>query len=201
MLYQIFLRCCVAVVALLCSAFYLELLLVAPSSGGTDRKLNAVEDLIDVSKYDIFSVTFADKTVHKYSGAKRSAAVPSVVFRDEDTIRDIVEKRSPAVITGSSASKWPALDWDIWELAKKFPLLLGAAVAEDPQSSTVLLQYELDRGGMLSDAAMLPPARLVHDLFFVNFMLAFKNAAVRMFYSSDFRIFQRMIRVGAWSDI
>lgn len=189
--------CGAVFMCILAAALYANLLLVAdiPSSPSSIKSLAAINNLIDATKYELFSVSFADKSARFFSGGTDAASVPVTSYRTDDTIVEIVDKRLPIVLTGSSASSWNALKWDIWELAKKFPLLLGVVVQKDGDASPMLLQHDREPGGMITEAAAVQPAETVEELLLINFLLSFKSAPVRMFYSTDFRIFQRMVQV------
>lgn len=194
-------QCCVrfgaVILAVLLSAVYVELLLRSDLRHAQTFS-SGVKDFVDLSKYDLFSTSYTDKRVKPFHSGIEAIPVPVVHFQSEDTVRNAVEHREPAVIVNSSANHWGALEWDIWELAKKFPLLLGTAVSKDPESSTILLENDREPGGMITEASgMLQPAVVVQDMLFVSFLNTFKDKAVRMFYSSDFRIVQRMIDVSS----
>ena len=157
---------------------------------------DVISRLSEKGKFPLFSTLVPDKEVYHFAADKVLTSVKSAVYVNDDDIRLLVDKRMPCVLTGSSASRWKALDWDLWTLSKQFPLLLGTAVVEGLSESTVLLSYDRDPGGMLNDHGDISPAEVVQDMFFINFLLSCKNSALRMFYASDFRIFERMLKVG-----
>ena len=166
-----------------------------PKDNNQRSPMSAMDKMVDYSKFELFSGSLAAKKVNHFVSEKVPISVPTVTYSGDDTIRDIVHKREPRVLLASRASQWGALHWDLWDLAKKLPLLMGVAATEDEATATVVLQHERDPGGMLTEQPGIPLAKITENMFFFNFLLAFKNAAVRMFYYGDFRIFQRMINV------
>jgi hypothetical protein len=197
-------KCCslktASVILVAIVAIFFGLLTLTSEPTPVNQIERTIPGIVDASKFPLFLGPVIGKTVHHFKSEKAALSVPTVLFVNDDSIRDIVEHRQPAVLLGSSASKWKALDWDLWELAKKLPLLLGTAVTEDTSasssdSSVLLLEHEREPGGMLTDEGSLAPAAVMDDIFFVNFLIFFKDVTKRMFYSSDFRIFERMIKV------
>lgn len=157
-----------------------------------DSHKTTLERIIKDMKFPLFQEPIHGKAVTSFTKSN-SKPVQRVTWASVETTREIVESREPAVLLGSSASHWKALHWDLWELSVRLPILMGVAFTNNP--GPLLLENEREEGGMITVEGLIEPCKLSDDFFFINFLLSFKNAAIRMIYYSNFLVFGGMLNV------
>jgi hypothetical protein len=171
---------------------------------------DSLKEAVESSRFDLF-VPVPGKVPAVYSPAAPAslAEVRTMRWESDDSTRAVVESGVPTVLSESPAAKWTLRWLDLWGAAAQFPLLVGVAESQAQAASNnnagvlyvvpaMVLQNERDgNGGMLSDftVAHAPPAGVREEMLFLDFLRAFRDRAVRMVFSYNYRIFEAMLQV------
>ncbi len=85
------------------------------------------------------SMLYPDNTYRSYYNPK--IVKKALKFQELDELTDIkyeIKDRKPTYFTAPEMQKWNALNWDLWELAYRWPLLQGllSIKVDQPKAST-----------------------------------------------------------------
>jgi hypothetical protein len=168
----------------------------------------SLKEAVESSRFDLF-VPVPGKAPAAYTPTTPASLSPArtLKWESDDSTRAAVEGVVPTVLLDSPAARWTLRWLDLWGAAVQFPLLVGVAENQitanrgmemPDMAPAMVMQNERDGyGGMLSDftVAHTPPAGVREEVLFIDFLRTFRDRAVRMVFSYNYRIFEAMLQV------
>ena len=170
----------------------------SPSPHAQSAIHDEITKIIKATKFELFQKIVNKSISHPYQPSNKKIA-PSISWDGEETIVNAVENRHPVVITNSSAARWKALQWDLWQFSLAFPLILGAVIKDHSHhDSTIWIQDERDVGGMVTVVDESVRSDIEEEFWLVYFIASFQNPKIRMFYSSSYSLLEQLLPVKSY---